>query len=92
MGNWKGTNFFYTLFQFCASSPWQCLLPYSYISIENFDLMEAIDIILIILTVVTTIGFGTMFIIVVRRIMESKNTGSKNNIDQPPTSKPLPEV
>jgi len=54
--------------------------------------MEAIDIILIILTVVTTVGFGTMFIIVVRRIMESKNTGSKNNIDQPPTSKPLPEV
>ena len=44
--------------------------------------MEPIDIILIILCVVTTIGFGTIFIIVVRRILEDGNTRTENHLKE----------
>ncbi|MEX2231110.1 MAG: hypothetical protein WD824_03045 [Cyclobacteriaceae bacterium] len=54
--------------------------------------MEAIDIILISLSVVTTISFGTMFFIVVRRIMEGKKSGTENKNKPRPASKPLPQV
>lgn len=46
--------------------------------------MEAIDIILICLSVITTISFGTMFIIVVRRILEGKKYATENKNEQQP--------
>lgn len=53
--------------------------------------MEAIDIMLIVLTVVTAIGFGTMFIIIVRRILED-NPASKNKNKPAATSKHSAQV
>ena len=52
--------------------------------------MEPIDIILIILCVVTTIGFGTIFIIVVRRILEDGKSGTDAINKTRSDSKPLP--
>ena len=53
--------------------------------------MKEIDIILIILCVVTTIGFGTIFITVVRRFLEDSKSGTDKTNKRQPESKPFPQ-